>query len=185
MARVYGIKKRLAEQNIDPKLAKEIIGNGDLVEITARMETLLDPQITIEILDACACGTGRRELAGIRGIDAETLKDKIDRIAHLGDFHSQWNVRLNQDNTVSAGWAIGEKDHYACVCSAVVHNAVKVRDLTEQGRTMPLTYCFCCAGHCRRHLERLLNIQLKHKEVISSPIHSKGEKPCEFMFEIV
>ena len=58
-------------------------------------------------------------------------------------------------------------------------------DLVSEGRTMPLTYCLCCAGHCRQHLERLLGIQLKTKEVVSSPINSNGQKPCEFVLEII
>lgn len=184
MARVYGIQKKLADSNIDEKLAKEIIGNGDLVDIIIRMEKLLEPEMTFQILDSSACGISVKEIKGIKEIEAETLQEKIDKIAHLGDFHSDWSIRLNQDNTITAGWSIQEKDGYACVCSAVVGNGVKVSDLPLQNRAMPLTYCFCCAGHCRRHLQKLLHIQLKSREVVSSPINSKGQKPCEFLFEM-
>jgi hypothetical protein len=45
VARVYGIKKRLEQNNIDKKLIREIIGNEDLVEVITRMETLLDPPL--------------------------------------------------------------------------------------------------------------------------------------------
>ncbi len=31
MARVYGIKKKLSQNNVDEKIIKEIIGNEDLV----------------------------------------------------------------------------------------------------------------------------------------------------------
>ena len=72
-----------------------------------------------------------------------------------------------------------------CVCPAVVKNGVKVSDIIAQSRTMPLSYCFCCAGHCRQHLQKLLGIQLNTKEIVSSPINSGGEKPCEFIFEMV
>jgi hypothetical protein len=185
VARVYGIKKRLAEQNIDEKLTKEIIGNGDLVDITTRMEKLLDPEITYQILDSCACGIGVKEIKGIKEIEADTLKEKINKIAYLGDFHSDWSVSLHQDNTLTAGWTIKENDNYACVCSSVVNNGVKVKDLLHENRSMPFTYCFCCAGHCRRHLQKLLDIQLRTREVVSSPINSKGQKPCEFIFEII
>lgn len=185
MAKVYGIKKRLAEQNIDEDLAKEIIGNGDLVDIIARMEKLLHPEIVYQILDTSACGTSHKELNGIKKIEAETLQKKVEKIAYLGDFHSDWNISLSKDNTLTAGWIIKEKDDFACVCSAVVNKKLKVSDLSYGNRKMPLTYCFCCAGHCRRHLEKLLDIQLKTKEIVSSPINSKGKKPCEFIFEII
>lgn len=185
MARIYGIKKRLAEHITDENLIKEIIGNGDLVDMTMRMEKLLDPEIIYQILDSCACGTSKKELKGIKAIEAETLEEKIAKIALSGDFHSDWNVTLNSNHTIAAGWVIKENDHYACVCSSVVNKNTKVSDLPQGGRTMPLTYCFCCAGHCRQHLEKLLDIQMKTKEIVSSPINSKGKEPCEFIFEMV
>ena len=185
MARVYGIRKRLAELNIDEKLAKEIIGNDDLVDIVIRLEKLLSPEITYQILDSCACGISLKEIKSIKEIRAETLEDKIKKIALLEDFHSDWNISLNPNKTLTAGWSIKDKNNYACVCSAVVNNGVKVSDLSHDDRMMPLTYCLCCAGHCRRHLQKLLNIQLKTKEIVSSPINSNGQKPCEFIFEII
>ena len=94
MARVYGLTTKLKRHHIDEKLAKEIIGNGDLVDITVRMEKLLDPEMTYQILDSSACGTSKKELGGIKAIDAETLEERIIKIALLGDFHSGWNVAL-------------------------------------------------------------------------------------------
>lgn len=149
MARVNGIKKRLAEHSIDENLTKEIIGNGDLVDIIIRMEKLLDPEIVYLILDTSACGTSKKELNGIKKIEAETLQKKIEKITDLGDFHSDWNISLNKDNTLTAGWIIKDKDEYACVCSAVVNKKLKVSDLSHENRKMLLTYCICCAGHCR------------------------------------
>ena len=185
MARVYGLSSKLKKHNIDEELAKEIIGNGDLVDITMRMEKLLDPEMAYQILDSSACGTSKKELGGIKAIDAETLEERIARIALLGDFHSDWNVALNPDNTLTSGWTIKDDENYSCVCSAPVNKSTKVSDLTHADRAMPLTYCRCCAGHCRQHLEKLLGISLKTKEVVSSPINSKGEKPCEFIFETI
>lgn len=50
---------------------------------------------------------------------------------------------------------------------------------------MPLSYCYCCAGSVHRHLQLQLSVELKTKEIISSPINSRGEKPCGIIFEIV
>ena len=185
MAKVYGITKRLEQNNFDDEFVKEIIGNGDLVDIIVRMENMLDPELTYQILDSCACGISLKEIKGIKEIKGETIEEKINKIPLLEDFHSDWNVRLNQDNTLTAGWVIREEENYACVCSAVVNHGMKVSDLSHASRDMPLTYCLCCAGHCRRHLQKLLGIQLKTQEVVSSPINSKGQKPCEFIYAIV
>lgn len=185
MARVYGIEKKLTKYNIDEKLVKEIIGSGDLVDITMRMEKLLNPEITYQVLDSCACGISQKEINGLKKIEADTLKEKIERIAFIGDFHSDWSVTLNPDNTLTAGWSIKDKENFSCVCSAVAGKNTKVSDLAHVDRTMPLTYCLCCAGHCRKHLEKLLGIQLITKKIVSSPINSKGKKPCEFILEII
>ncbi len=183
MAKVNGIKKRLIEHNIDENTIKEVIGNGDLVDIIERMEKLLDHEIVYQILDSSACATSQKELNGIKKIEGNSLQEKIEQIPCLEDFHSDWNVNLNSDNTITARWVIKDKDNYACVCPCTVNKKLKVNSLPNENRTMPLTYCFCCAGHCRRHLERLLDLQLKTKEIVSSPINSKGEMPCEFIFE--
>lgn len=185
MARLSGLKTKLPRFNVDEKTAKEIIGNGDLVGIMERMETLLDPDITYQILDSSACGTSQKELHLLKQIEGETLQKKIKKIASLGDFHSGWNVSLSNDNTLIAGWSIKDNESFACVCSAAVNKKQKVSDLSHEGCIMPLTYCLCCAGYCRRHLEKLLCVQLKTKEVVSSPINSKGQKPCEFIFDIL
>jgi succinate dehydrogenase/fumarate reductase-like Fe-S protein len=184
MARVEGIKKRLEKNNIEESLVKEIT-SGDLVDVIIKMDKLLDPDLAYTILDSQACGTSAREINGIKKIAAETLSERIEKISGLEDFHSSWDVRLNQDNTLTAGWVIKENDAYACVCSAAVKKGVKVSELTLGDRAMPLTYCFCCAGHCRRHLEKLLGVELKTKEIVSSPINSKGRIPCEFIFKIL
>jgi len=185
MARVYGLTKKLEKHNIGEKSANEIIGNGNLVDITVRMETLLDPETTYQILDSCACGTSKKELTGIKAIDAGTIAEKIEKIALLGDFHADWTVALNPDHTLTAGWEIKKFETYSCVCSAAVDKNTKVCDLAREGRTMPLVYCLCCAGHCRQHLEKLLDIRLKTKEVVSSPINSKGQQPCKFILEMI
>lgn len=190
MARVYGIKKRLTEYNTDEKLIKKIISNGDLVDIITRMEKLLDPEITYQILDSCACigekDLYKRSAKYNKEMADDTLKGKISQ---LGNLHSDFeNVTLNDDNTLTAVMYIKDDGKYKCVCPATVKKDIKVGDLsseTSDDRVMPLSYCFCCAGYFRRYLQIALDLKLKTKEIVSSPANSKGEKPCEFIFEII
>ncbi|WP_035289182.1 MULTISPECIES: hypothetical protein [Clostridiaceae] len=190
MARVYGIKKRLEQNNIDKKLIKEIIGNGDLVEVITRMETLLDSIIMYESLDSCACLGGKEYLKKCEKIGKElTGKSINEKILYLNSkiFLSE-SIALNNDGTLTAVLVYKNNDKYSCVCSATVCKGVKVSDLAlsksnSVDRDMPLSYCLCCAGSFRRHLQLMLDVKLKTKEIISSPINSRGEKPCEFVFE--
>ena len=185
MARVSGIKTKLFKNNVDEKTIHEIIGNKDLIDITIRMEKLLNPETFYQILDTSACGTSQKELHAIQKIEGNNLQEKINKISDLDDFHSEWSVVLNTNNTITAGWSLTNKDSFVCECSACVNKDLKVSDLSNGDREMPLSYCICCAGHCRRHLEKLLDLTLKTKEVVSSPINSNGKKPCEFIFTII
>ena len=189
MARVYGIKKKLALNNVDEKTIKEIIGNEDLVDVIGRMENLIDSDMMHEILDSCACGGGQEFLKQCKKIGKDlagkTLEEKID---YLNNYilHSE-KIILNGNSLLTGTFLYKENEKYKCVCSAVVKKGMMVYNLTEDtdNRTMPLSYCFCCAGSFRRHLQLQLWIKLKTKEIVSSPINSKGQKPCEFIYEIL
>ena len=192
MARVYGIQKRLPKYGADEKETKEIIGDGELTGVIKRMEDSLAPDVARQILDSCAClgneefrkkceKTGK-ELAG------KSMEEKICCVNERGS--GSETVALNDDGTLTGTlrWKDGEK--YKCRCVASVKKGVLVSDLASEGSShdgsvMPLLYCFCCAGGFRRHLQLQLGVELKTKEIVSSPINSKGEKPCEFIFDIV
>jgi hypothetical protein len=192
MARIYGIKKALAENNIDGNLAKEIIGNSDLIDVIGRMEGLLDPETTHMILDSCACGGGKEYIEQLkktgREIADKSLHEKIDHINKISPDSEK--VILNADNTITTIWSFGDDGKYKCVCSASVKKGIKVSDIPPendqlQSRVMPLMYCYCCAGSGRRHLQLQLGVELKTKEIVSTPINSGGKKLCEIVFEIV
>lgn len=190
--RVYGIQKRLERNNIYEQLIKEIIGNGNLVNIIKQMEKLLNSDMIYDILDSCACGGGKDFIKRCEKIGKEiadkTLSEKIDYINNIS-FESE-KIILNDDNTLSVIWSFDNDGKYKCVCFAAVKTGVRVSELALEDNNvgdyvMPLSYCYCCAGSGHRHLQLQLGVELKTKEVISTPINSKGEKPCEFMLEIV
>ncbi len=190
MARVYGIKKWLSENNIDEKLIKHIIGNQNLVEVITRMENTLDSDMMYHSLDSCACLGGKEYLKKCEKIGKElTGKSLNDKILHLNhNILTSESITLNNDGTLTAVMVYKSNDMYSCVCSATVYKGVKVSDLAKPKNNtddldMPLSYCFCCAGGFRRHLQLMLNVKLKTKMIISSPINCRGEKPCEFVFE--
>jgi len=193
MARVYGIKKRLESRNTDPKIVKELIGDGNLINIINRMEKSLEPDIMHQILSSCACLGGRKYLKHCEDIGKEiagkTLTEKIDYINKNADTEFE-KTMLNSTNTLTMSLFWKDNDKYKCYCSAAVKNGIKVSDLTLENNdsddhVMPLSYCFCCAGSMLIHLQLKLDIKLKTKEIVSSPINSKGKKPCEIAFEII
>ena len=116
MARVYGIKKRLEQNNIDKKLIREIIGNEDLVEVITRMEALLDSDIMYEILDSCACLGGKEYLKKCEKIGKKLIGKSLDeKILHLNSkiFASE-SIALNNDGTLNAVMVYKNNDKYSC-----------------------------------------------------------------------
>jgi len=191
VARVEGIKKSLVKNGFDDKIIKEIIGNGNLVNVIERMEKTLNSDILQEILDSHACGGGKEYIAQLKKIGKE-ISDKTlsEKIAHVNNISSgSENVILNPDNTLSVKWSFVDNGRYKCLFSAAVKKGIRVSELALENNdtgdsVMPLSYCYCCAGSSRRHLQLQLGVELKTKKVISTPINSKGEKPCEFVFDI-
>ena len=200
MARLYGIKKRLVDNGIDEKLKKEMIGNGNLIGIIERMEKLLEPEMMYEILDSCACLGSKEyiktcEKAGKEVAD-KTLEEKAN---HFSNWYDYYKITLNDSNTLTVKMSFNDNNtlaanenngKYGCVCCAAVKTHVKVSDYAvptnnSDDRVMPLSYCICCAGSSRIHLQLQLGLSLKTKEIISSPINSRGKRPCEFTFEIL
>ena len=190
MARIEGIKKSLAKHGVDEKTIREITGGGNLVNVIERMEKALDADTLHQILDAHACGGGKEYIARLKKIGKEIAgKPLNERIAHVNTLSSDSEtIAYNADGTLLVTWSFGHEGAYQCLCSAAVKKGVKVADLATENNDigiMPLSYCYCCAGSGRRHLQLQLGVELTTKEVLSTPIHSKGGKPCEFVFEIV
>jgi len=191
MARVDGIKKSLLKRGFDESAIKDITRGGNLVHVIEQMEQALDVDTLREILDSHACSGGKEYLTQMKKIGKE-ISDKTlcEKITHVNSISSaEENIILNKDNTLSVKWAFGNNGKYRCLCSAAVKKGIKVSDLslsnTDSDCIMPLSYCYCCAGSGRRHLQLQLGIELRTKEVVSTPINSSGTKPCEFVFEIV
>ena len=192
MAKVEGIKKSLVKNGFDDKTVKEIIGSGNLINVIGRMEKTLDPETMRQILDSHACSGGKEYCDRLKKIGREIAEKTLsEKIAHVNGISSgSEQIILNADNTLSVKWSFDNNGKYKCFCPAAVKKGVRVSDIASKSYNagddvMPLSYCYCCAGSGRRHLQMQLGAELKTKEIVSSPINSKGEKPCEIIFEFV
>ena len=196
MARVEGIKKSLIKRGVEEQTVRELTRGGHLVDVIERMEAALDAEVLREILDEHGCGGGKEYLARLKKIGKDIAALPLaDRVAHVDAVTpASERYALNDDGTLAVTLAYdgglpddGGGRRYRCLCSAAVSKGVRVADLAAEasGRVMPLAYCHCCAGSCRRHLELQLGVALRTKAVVSAPIHSQGGAPCGFVFEVV
>ncbi|QSX05712.1 hypothetical protein JYG23_13760 [Sedimentibacter sp. zth1] len=132
-----------------------------------------------EILDwnAC-CKSGSRDKASKAfakensGIPLKEKLEKVKNVPYMG------KPVLNGDGTITIlAVEYLENGKYACACTNF--NKLK-RDYS-----VSKTYCLCCCGHFRYHYQKMLDIKLKLREVVSSPLDSDGKYPCVLNFEIV
>lgn len=189
MARVFGIRKGLEKEKVDPEQIRAIIGGGDLVQVILRMEASLDLARMRRILEACGCTGGKKTLDHCRAVGEQMAgKPLREKIAELNETSDGQRMVLNEDHTLTMTMRFVQNGKYACVCSAAVTRGVRISDLAlreSDSPVMPLSYCYCCAGASRLHTELKLGHALRVKEILSSPIHSRGSEPCAFVLEML
>lgn len=149
-----------------------------LINVINRLDSYLEEKERAEIMDWCACCKG-----GQRDKDCKYYAKKSDgepleqRIEGLSSVQNMGRPKLNDDGTISTWINWKENGKYRCPCPNF--NGLELNDAVST------TYCLCCAGHFRYHYQNALKVKLRTKEVVSSVLSSKGEKPCEFVYEII
>ncbi|WP_105618924.1 hypothetical protein [Vallitalea okinawensis] len=142
----------------------------------------LDDDQRYEVIDACACCLGGARQKNVKKFSKSingqnmTLLEKVDALREAHPFQN-YATRLNEDGTISDGIYYEVNGKYKCACPCL--NKEKINEPISS------TYCLCCAGHFRHHIQDALGIKLRTKEVVSSAIESLENEPCVFTFEII
>jgi len=176
--RKQGISEDTISQFPMPRIKKAT--PEELVSFISRMDEVLSKEQCISIMDEQGCNKSNKISARFR-IFGETHKDKtvkerIDLWDELDTPHKA-TCLLNDDGTLTIKFSLdSKKGDWYCPCTPI--KKLKPYDF-------PLTYCGCCGAHVRYSHEFALGVKLRLKEIVSSVANSDGEKPCEFLFEIV
>jgi len=141
-------------------------------EAMIRMNKSLDLETRKAVREGCACCLGGKRLKVSRGIarENETLEERIGA-ANDSKMVFGHSVEMLESGEIMVRFAPEGLDHYNCVC------------LPRSTRPIPITYCFCCGGHVKHHLQIALDRDLDCT-VQSSALSSGGRKPCTFTFKI-
>jgi len=186
----YGRIRRLDESlrraGVEPGVVTEIMAGGDAItekspprakadwlrEAMGRMDSLMDPVTRHAVREGCACCLGGKRHAVSKGIarDNHTLEERI-WAANEARFVFGHSVSLEQDGRVKVCFAPEGLESYRCPC------------LPQAVEPMPLTYCYCCGGHAKHHLQTALGRSLK-VTVVHTALSTGGRKPCTFLFDI-
>jgi hypothetical protein len=182
--RVRKLADRLDRAGVAQDLAQQIMLGGDGIVKTAkpekkaawlklameRMDDLLDQQTRRDVREACACCLGGKRLEVSRSIarQHDTLEARI-QAANEARFVFGHSVTMTDDRKALVEFQPEGQPSYRCVCLPKVEMPVSI------------TYCYCCGGHARYHLQNALGRKLTC-EVRSSALSSAGTQPCTFLF---
>ena len=106
----------------------------------------------------------------------KTLEEKI-KLLDGANIPYRLPCRLNPEGTLSV-FGHEHEGSYKCGCH-------KIKKLQQQPTNISRTYCGCCGGLWRHLYQNALSVKLRLIEIVSSPLSSNGEKPCEWLFEII
>jgi len=184
--RIARLAKRLETAQINQDIIDRIMVGGEEIERTSkpvvkatwfkqavtRMDEFLDMATRKTVLEGGACClTGKRLLIS-RSIAQEndTLEGRI-KAANEARYVFGHSVEMMKNGRIIVHFQPEGRGQYRCPC------------MPQAQMTMPISYCFCCGGHAKHHLQIALGRKLDCT-VLSSIRSSGGIKPCVFSFKI-
>ena len=185
--RIARLARSLAQAGIDEAVCAEILRGGESIRSSTpaakkaewirgameRMDELLEPETCRGVREACACCLGGKRLECSRAIarNHPTLEERIEA-ANETRFVFGHSVTMQEDGRVLVRFAPEGLPAYRCVC------------LPQAREPISETYCYCCGGHVKHHLQIALGTKLRCT-VRSSALASSGKEGCTFLFDIV
>ena len=160
------------EYHLISKLATQLEKADWMREAMIRMDMLLDLKTRKTVREACACRLTGRPLKASQAIAREN-KSLKDRIKAANEAFSVFGgcVRMQGNGKVLVRFAPEGLDRYRCAC------------LRGADKPLPLSYCFCCGGHVRYHLQISLGWEMDYT-IRSTALASGGKLPCTFIFRM-
>lgn len=121
--------------------------------------------------EGCACCLGGWRLKISTSI-AKEIESLEERVKAANEANYVGRVTMMENGEIRVSFYPEGLDHYRCVC------------LPQAKEPLPITYCYCCGGHVKHHLQIALGRELECT-VLSSALSSGGKKPCVFSFRII
>ncbi len=184
--RIQKLYDSLQQQGVAPEIIDEIMQGGEdirkntspkekglwLLAAMQKLERLLPPAVITPVREGCACCLGgeRLKLSKVAFKAGSTLAERIAAL-DAAKMVCGNSARQVADNVFEVrfqpeGWPI-----YRCVCLPKVEG------------TPTTTYCQCCGGHIKHHMQVALGVPLTC-EVVHTALTSYGKEACRFRFTI-
>jgi hypothetical protein len=187
ISRIDRLAKQLAANKVKPEITSQILEGAEGVTrrskpekhvewfcgAMTRMDALLDLETCKIVREGCACCLGgkRDKMAKAIYKDNATFEE---RIAAAAEAHYVFGHTVYmEDGKVIVQFFPEGLESYRCPCMPQAQNI-----------TMPVSYCFCCGGHVKHHLENALGLKLDCTTVYTAR-STGGKNPCKFSFTLL
>lgn len=183
--RIGRLAKQLEAAGVDKaKIDRIMDGGEDVLRKTSpekkadwlrgamlKMDEFLDVETRKTVREGCACCLGGKRLEISRRIakDNDSLED---RIKAANETHYVGSIKMQENGEILAQFDFQEAAPYHCYC------------LPKAKEPLSITYCFCCGGHVKHHLQTALGRKLDCT-TLASALSTGGKKPCTFSFKIL
>jgi len=183
--RIGKLAEQLESANVDREKIDQIMEGGKDILKKARpekkaewmrgamlkMNKLLDVQTRKTVREGCACCLGGKRLTISKAIAKEndTLEARI-KAANEAKYIFGHSVKMMENGEIHVQFAPDGLESYRCYC-------------IKSEKPLPITYCFCCGGHVKHHLQIALGKEMDCT-TRSSALSSGGKFPCAFSFKL-
>lgn len=184
--RIAKLAEQLEVAQIDRDIIRQIMEGGEAFGKSAgsaeiaewfrgamiRMNKLLDMAKRKAVREGCACHLTGQKLRICEKIVREnkSLEERIKAVNAKN--YICGTLTMNDNGEIIACARPDDRYYRHCVC------------LPKAQKPLSITYCYCCGGHIKYHLQ----IALGHKldgGVVTSPLSTGGKSPCTFSFRIL
>ena len=184
--KINDLNKSMVKNGIDDGIIQKIMGSGDLIKPKSRseekaewcfnamnkMDELLDENTRKKVREDCACCLGGKRHKVCKEINEKysTPQERIKAISETYPVFG-YEIKITGKGKYEVSFFNNTNPEFKCVCQA--------GSLYELNKKWSKTWCYCCGGHVKHHLETLLGKKVNVK-IISSSLTSKGRKNCHF-----
>ena len=186
----YGRIEKLAQSlecaEVEPAVAQKILEGGEMILSATtpekkadwmrgamqRMDELLTSNVRHAVREGCACCLGGKREKLVKEIAKKggSLEERI-KAANETPFVFGNSVTLQTDGRIMVRFAEEGLEKYGCPC------------LPRAAQPLPVTYCYCCGGHVKHHLQIATGRKLE-LTVATSALSSGWKQPCTFLFAL-
>jgi hypothetical protein len=185
--RINRLNDQLESHGVAPGIIADIMSDAEKVvpamkpegkadwlrNAMVKIDSHLDLDTRRKIREGCACCLGGKRLDLSKKIfkNGKTLEERI-KLANETPFVFGHSVSQREDSKVVVRFGPEGPATFKCPC------------LPKAEQPLSKTYCMCCGGHVKHHLQIALGKKVEC-EVVSSILSTGGKETCVFHFDLL